>query len=108
MKQMTVNQLLRLEQILPVLRERRRKSQRQTARILRECYDLNTDWRRVTWTGGVGSYKVMRSGRVRVQVSASCCSFSPSRRITSVIGSGIFRKTIPAKCGYRYAFCVEF
>lgn len=108
MPQMTLSQLLRLEQLQPILRERRRKSQRETARILQECYNLSPDWRRVTWRGGVGSWKLMRSGRVRLQVCASCCGFSPSRRVASIIGSSVFRKTVPAKCGYRYAYCVEF
>lgn len=106
---MTTDQLLRLDTIGPLVRSRKRKSKRETARILEETYHLTATWKRVTWRGGVGSWKLMRSGRIRLQIGASCNGYRPARRSVSIIGTGsLYRQTTPAKYGYRYAWCVEF
>ena len=59
--------------------------------------------RRVTWSGGVGSFREMRGGIVRVQVRASTWGYSSSGGFSSS-GGAVLRSS---SMGFKYAPCVE-
>lgn len=59
--------------------------------------------RRITWSGGVGSCRLMRGGVLRIQVRSSTWAYTnkPLRRS----GSVVLRASL--SFGYKYAPCVE-
>lgn len=106
---MTHAQQQLLNELLAFLVDRQGRSNVRTASLLKECYHLEVAPRRVTWNGGVGSWKVMRSRRVRLQVCASVSAFAEARTYTRATPSGnlIVTRSKPVR-GWKYAPCVEF
>lgn len=102
---MTANQAAALEWIRRILDEHRRGSRAQMFELL----PWPVLWKRVTWTGGVGSWKMMRGGRLRIQVAASCSGFKKARSAAWISGAGslVIRSKKGRQIGYRYAWCVE-
>lgn len=68
----------------------------------------SAQWLRVKWIGGVGSYREMRGGKVRMQVNATCSGYHTNIARTHVYGNSIIVASTPKHRGYRYAFCIEF
>lgn len=88
-----------------ILSERKYRSIEETKKELAKR-NFIANWKRVRWCGGVGSWRIMRNGRCRVQVSASVMGYQTiGRGREAVTGKTILHKK-PA--GFRYAWCVEF
>lgn len=80
-----------------------------TLDLLRQA-GYEPQWRRVVWTGGVGSYRWMpRRRRYRILVAATKSGLStPSVKQLPVMPGVIDTILIPGKRrGYRYGWCVE-
>lgn len=108
MATLSVHQEITMRRVSALLDERRNRSNEQTFQAL-ENIGLNVYWKRVTWTGGVGSFKIMRSKRCRVLVSATKSGFSRSKNKTRSVGASslIMFKTSSKRTGFRYGWCVE-
>lgn len=103
--EMTANQAAALEWIRRILDEHRRRSRA----LVFELLPWPVTWKRVTWSGGVGSWKLMRGGRLRIQVAASCSGFKKAHSTARISGGGslIVRSSKSRRIGYRYAWCIE-
>lgn len=105
MRQMTPSQERALLDVLGLLRRYRRRSRSRLFPLL----PYPVTWKRVTWKGGVGSWKLMRSGNLRIQVAASVSGvIRPSSAASMTPGGSLYtwrRKMRPK--GWKYAFCVE-
>lgn len=104
----TPDQLSRLESVRAILHGRRNKRSAETLSLLREA-GFEPQWLRVRWTGGSGSYVVMRGNILRILVGSTKSGLSdpqireihPRPGITHLV-------TIAGKRrGYRYGWCVE-
>ena len=71
-----------------------------SSELLAAGYTLQN--RRVIWSGGVGSWRVMRGGIVRVLCRASTWGYKPAKRKTE--GHWV---QVGAEYGYKYGLCVE-
>lgn len=100
---MTTQQQTQLENILQILSERKYRSNQRTIELIQQR-GHRVEWKRVTWTGGIGSYKVMRNHRVRVLVCATKSGLSKPKAIIRNLAV-LFRSR--KRIGYRYGFCVE-
>ena len=107
-KEPTVCQWKDLQDVRKLLQSRRGRSRRKTFDMLQEL-GFTVVWHRVRWTGGVGSYKVMRGGVIRVLVAATKSGVSTSTIYDQPIAPGITRTIIehPQRRGYRYGWCIE-
>lgn len=72
----------------------------------------HAEWKRVRWIGGVGTWRMMRGGRVRYQVGASKSGYHSKGWLhVCTLGWGVQTRTRRPKGkgrGFRYAWCVEF
>ena len=78
-----------LDKFLPILRERRYRDNAETIELFQRL-GFTPQWKRVKWVGGVGSWRIMRGGRLRLQISSSIQGHDKQ-----------------GKLGYRYATCIE-
>lgn len=98
-----------LQKVLTILEERIGKNVNKTLTIL-ETAGYTPAWRRVVWTGGVGSYKWMpRRRKIRILVAATKSGFSAANTIPVEYGPGIvgFVHKDAKRRGFRYGWCVE-
>lgn len=104
----TAWQAQQLEALQNILADRYGKSNDATLEIL-QAAGFNPRWLRVRWTGGVGSYSVMRRKIMRVLVSATKSGFSAANTIPVEHGPGIvgFVHKDAKRRGFRYGWCVE-
>ena len=103
--QLTTAQANALEAVRVILRDHWRCSRCHVFDLL----PWPVAWKRVTWTGGVGSWKLMRGGRLRIQVAASCSGYSRARQGARISAGGslIVRASKGRRIGWKYAWCVE-
>ncbi len=98
-----------LQKVLAILEERIGKNVNKTLDLLRTA-GYTPAWRRVVWTGGVGSYKWMpRRRKIRILVAATKSGLT-ERKITPVSyvpGVTSFIETAAKRKGFRYGWCVE-
>ena len=108
MTTLSAHQEIVLRRVSALLDERRNRSNEQTFQEL-EKLGLQVYWKRVTWTGGVGSFKIMRSKRCRVLVSATKSGLSSSKSKLRAVGASAFimSRTSPKRSGFRYGWCIE-
>ncbi len=108
MTTLSVHQEITLRRVSALLDERRNRSNEQTFQEL-DKLGLRVYWKRVTWTGGVGSFKIMRSKRCRVLVSATKSGLSRSKSKLRTVGTSAFivSKTSSKRTGFRYGWCIE-
>lgn len=101
-------QLDRLASLRSILHGRRNKRRSTTFDLLRSA-GFDPVWLRVRWTGGVGSYVVMRGCVLRVLVSATKSGLSDPQFVKRPIMPGVVDIVeIPGKRrGFRYGWCVE-
>lgn len=92
-------------EIITYVKTRKNKSRDRTERELLEKFGVPVMMKRVTWTGGVGSYKLMRSKKIRIQVGANLCGYDRKGGKLRSIGAGYV--ILPRKRYYKYAPCVE-
>lgn len=104
----TTWQAQQLEALQNILTDRYGKSNDATLEILKAA-GFTPQWLRVRWTGGVGSYSVMRRKILRVLVSATKSGFSaantmPVEYVPGIVG--FVHKDVKRR-GFRYGWCVE-
>lgn len=70
------------------------------------------EWKRVRWTGGVGTWRMMRSRKIRYQVGATKSGYHRKGWVKVITtGWAMQTRTRVGKGkgrGFRYAWCVEF
>lgn len=101
-------QLNQLSHVKHLIFGRRNKRNSDTLELLRSAgYD--PQWLRVRWTGGVGSYVLMRGCVIRILVSATKSGLSNPRYKKFQPIPGIVQTVeIPGKRrGFRYGWCIE-
>lgn len=102
LKLYTEYQYLRLFEIRSYLAYRKNKSNDKT---IKELFEMGYTPKslRVTFTGGVGAYRMMRNGNMRIQVcSSSWANSKPNQHVyCSLIVLG------KKKLYYKYAICIE-
>ena len=101
-------QLSRLELLRSILHGRRNKLRSTTFELLRAS-GFEPSWLRVRWTGGVGSFVIMRGNVLRVLVSATKSGLSdPTFQAYTIMPGVVDYVEIPGKRrGFRYGWCVE-
>lgn len=104
---MTILQFEKILELKDLLNKRRNKTNKTTIAML-ESRGFQSKWLRVRWLGGVGSWKKMRNGKIRMQVAASKSGYEKSKIISISSSNFGYRKTATKKIGYRYAYCCEF
>lgn len=92
-------------EIVTYIKTRKNKSRDRTEQELLKRFGVTVTMKRVTWTGGVGSYKVMRSKKIRIQVGANRCGYDHKGGKLRSIGAAFV--IVPRKRYYKYAPCVE-
>lgn len=104
----TTDQLTRLAAVRNILHGRRNKRTKDTLTLLTEA-GYEPRWLRVRWTGGVGSYVIMRGNVVRILVSSTKSGLTdPKFRTTHPVPGMSFVVSLPSqRRGYRYGWCVE-
>ena len=98
-----------LQKILAVLNERTGRRVETTLDILQNM-GYTPAWRRVVWTGGVGSYKWMprrRKLRILVAATKSGLTMPKIRKVSYYPGVVTFEQSAPKRKGFRYGWCVE-
>lgn len=108
MRQPGQDQWVKLRRLQKILRDRKNRSNKRTFEILAE-HGYEIGWKRIKWTGGVGSYKVLRGGIIRVSVAATRSGMRQAEEVEFRVAPGITSSRIePGKRrGYRYGYCVE-
>lgn len=100
----TIEQWTRAADIIGYVKIRKNKNTKSTLDEIEKKFGVKAEWRRVTWAGGVGSYKFMRSKRLRIQVSANQSGYQPARLICTNSGHVV---RVKGKKFFKYAYCVE-
>lgn len=105
----TNDQQNNIQQIIAILNERAGRRVEATLQILRNA-GYTPLWRRVVWTGGVGSYRWMpRRRKIRILVAATKSGYSAptTKAVSYVPGVVDFVKSNAKRRGFRYGWCVE-
>lgn len=94
--------------VIEYLKSNRNRSRERVYAGLRDMGHL-VHWKRVTWTGGVGSFKVLRGGIIRIVAAATCSGIESSTVVDIPIGPGMYDSKIEPgrRRGFRYGYCVE-
>lgn len=98
-----------LDHVLRIVDERSGRCVETTLQILRDA-GFNPLWRRVVWTGGVGSYQWMpRRRRFRILVAATKSGYSKPKLAQRPVMPGVFDTVLTPgrRRGFRYGWCVE-
>ena len=98
-----------LHKIIAILNERTGRRVKTTLNILRNA-GYTPVWRRVVWTGGVGSYKWMprrRKYRILVAATKSGLTTPKIRKVSYVPGVVDFVQSETKRRGFRYGWCIE-
>lgn len=101
-------QAQQLEALQNILADRYGKSTDTTLEILKAA-GFNPQWLRVRWTGGVGSYSIIRHKIIRVLVSATKSGYTAAttKAISYIPGVVDFVQSNAMRRGFRYGWCVE-
>lgn len=107
--QPTTLQSQTLERIVSLANQRAGRNVNSTLELLRNA-GFDPLWRRVVWTGGVGSYRWMpRRRRYRILVAATKSGYKESKTITIYPAPGLVQlsNSKPQRIGFRYGWCIE-
>lgn len=100
----TIEQWTKAADIIGYVTTRKYKNTTKTLDDVEKKFGVEVKWLRVTWGGGVGTWKFMRSKRIRIQVTANRSGYQPAKLIYTNSGNVV---RVRGKKYFKYAYCVE-